>query len=678
MSVLTALYKTYLTAIENNLVDRTEYLGQKTLLLPVYHSSKKSTGSNDMIEVMLSENAEFIKAAWVPKDQLVIYPVTEESIIRAGKVISPHPLCEELPYLSKEMNPEKHEKYEQVREEWVAYMRNGHPNRLLEIVDQYLLKEHIFYDCIESLYAGVEHEIIKDYKIHILKDGKTSKTVSLEKTFVTFRVELAESTEADLTVSTNKELHKNYIDYVREKNSVYPQEQCDISGEMTYCVSRHRGLLGNAKLISISNHNETYYGRFESGEEVVHIGYETSQMIHLMLKYLLENKQNKKQIGATSFLVNWFSDDIGNEECSNLLDNFSPEKAATLNDTKIPALDEDDDIPEHDTDKPNDLGGFGSSVINDYLSGKQVKIDPNGKFYIMILDKISNGRISIKYFHEMPKSDLLLRAGNWYQQTNWNFYYRDYGMVRETPSLFRYVDTVFGLENKKGYMECKNAKLRTKTVERLLPCILEQRQMPMDIKNRMLENLCNRNSYDKTWNYVLAVGCSIFKKYKIDKKEEVNEMLDETKQKRSYLFGRLLAVYEKLEKDVLVAKDLKKPDDSDSKEKKGVRPTNAERLWSAYAKRPERTLKILEDKVRPYRDIFSKNNARRAIYYDGIIMKIACLIRESNTYEKDKNKALDEDFVFGYYAQKQEFYNSKNKKQENMNVEDMDNGSITE
>ena len=408
------------------------------------------------------------------------------------------------------------------------------------------------------------------------------------------------------------------------------------------------------------------------------MGYETSQMIHLMLKYFLENKQNKRQIGKASFLVNWFSDDIGNEEGSDVLGKFSPDEPINTDSQRSQEDSDEDDIPEDDDDNQEDFGGLESSAINDYLSGKLHSVNPYGKFYIMIIDKISNGRISIKYFREMPKSDLFQRVSNWYTQTCWEFPHKGPRKAKETPSLFQYANTVFGLENNQGYMECKNEKLRTKTVERMLPCILEQKRLPLDIKNRMFANLCNRNSYNKTWNYVLSVGCSVFKKYKIDRKEEVNEMLDETNQGRSYLFGRLLAVYEKLERDVLSAKDPQKPADSNGKEKKGGRATNAERLWSAYAKRPERALKILEDKVKPYKEIMLKNNYGRVRYYESIMMKAFDLIRESETYERDRNRALDEDFVFGYYAQKKELYSSKNKKQENQEEEDNENGSITE
>lgn len=654
MSVLTALYHTYNTALNNNMVDRTDLLQQETVLLPIYHTSRKSTGSNDMIEVTISEKAKFIKAEWIPKDQIVIFPVTENSIIKAGKVIAPHPLCDELSYLSKEIDPEKHKEYVNVQSDWISYVEDGHDNGLLRIINEYLSHETILEDCISSLFYGMDYEWSKDYSV-IMKSGeKTEKTVHMDKAFVTFQVETELSTKENLSVSTDCEIHQNYINYVRDRNSYKPQEKCDISNEMTYCVSRHRGLMGNAKLISISNHNETYFGRFDNGEEIVHIGYEVSQKIHLMLKYLMENDKNRRKIGDSCVLINWFSDDIGNNEQVDLTTTISP-------------YDDLEEEPE-ESSSPRTLGDKVSSAINDYLTGKGGKVNPEGKFYIMILDKISNGRISIKYFRELPKSDFFERVQDWYHTTNWFFFNNQTKQVtRQTPSLLRYADTIFGLESDRGFVECKNSKLRTKTVERLLPCILDHKKISIDLKNRMLENLRNRNSYDKTWNSVLAVGCSIFKKYLIDyqNKKEVSEMLDTSKQDRNYLYGRLLAVYEKLEQDVLSSKISESED-------RNKRATNAERLWTAYTRMPDRTLKILEDKVRPYKERLIKNNYGLARFYDNIITEIMCLIREDENYEKEKNRALNEDFVFGYYAQKQDFYTKKeNKKlgQDNNQIE---------
>jgi CRISPR-associated protein Csd1 len=637
MSLLNALYNTYNTALENNMVDRTDVLNQQTILLPVYHSNKRSAGAYDLVEVTLSENSKFIKAEFVPKDQIVIFPVTENSIIRSGSKIAPHPLCDELSYLSKEFDSEKHQEYINVLNDWLSYMEAGHSNHLLKVVSEYLRQETILNDCIASLFSGSDYIVESDYSIVLNPGEKSKKIVQLEKTFVTFTIETELSTQANLSVGTDSGIHQNYINYIREKNLKLPKEKCDISGEETYCVSRHRGLMGNAKLISISNHNETYFGRFNEGEEIVHIGYEVSQKIHLMLKYFLENIQNRKKIGESCFLINWFSDDIGNKESVILTNTISPY----------------DDMDDEDDDDSNlkTFGGIVSSAISDYMTGKKRDINPDGKFYIMILDKISNGRISVKYFRELPKADLFQRIEEWYNTTNWSFF-RKKLLAKETPSLFRYADAIFGMENEKGYIECKNSKLRTKTVERLLPCILEKKRLPLDLKGRMFENLCNRNSYNKTWNYVLSIGCSIFKKYQMDyqNKSEVRELLDSNNKNRSYLYGRLLAIYEKMEKDTLRG--------SGSEEK---RATNAERLWTAYTKTPARTLRIIEEKVRPYKERLKKSNLGSVIYYDKLLTDIVNELSNLTNFNQEKNRALNEDFIFGYYAQIQEFY----KKNEN-------------
>jgi CRISPR-associated protein Csd1 len=652
MSVLTALYKTYCSALENSMVDQTEKLQLQTVLLPIYHSNKKSAGTNDIIEVTISEKSSFIKAEWVPKDQIVIFPITENSIIRTVGIAA-HPLCDELSYLSKELNPEKNKDYERVRNGWVSFSKEKAPNQFLEILDEYLKQGTIYNDCVTSLFSGMKYEIAKDYAVIINVGEKNEKTIRLDKAFITFRVEIESSAEQDLTTSASKELHQNYIDYVFSLIASQKLDKCDISGETVYCSSRHRGLMGTAKIVSISNHTETYYGRFDSGEEIVHIGYEVSQKIHLMLKFLLENNQNKRQIGESCILINWFSNDIGNEEKINLTDTISP-----YDDT-----DYEDDI----------LKTFGESVsnsINDYITGKNRAIDPAEKFYLMIIDKISNGRISIKYFREISKAELLERVERWYQSTCWLYFNSKTQRInRETPSIYRIADAIFGLENDKGYVECKNAKLRTKTIERLLPCILENRKFPLDLKNRMFQNLCNRNSYEKTWNYLLAIGCSIFKKCQMDyqMKKEVSEMLDVNEQNRSYLYGRLLAIYEKIELDVLNSKV------NDNKDR---RATNAERLWSAYTKMPGRTLKVLEDKIRPYKESLIKSNYYIVINYDNLIADIMVRLRESENYEKEKNRALNEEFIFGYYAQKQDLYTSKAKKQEKDDKEYEEGGSL--
>lgn len=646
VSVLQALYDSYNIALEGNLVDRTEDIGQQTVLLPVYHSNKRSNG-NDIIQITLTSDGNFIKADWIPKDEYIIFPVTERSIVRA-RGIAPHPLSDELSYLSNELNLGKHECYVEELELWNEFMQRGHVNLTFEAIYRYVIKETILADVINSILGNIPYFIDEKNVVNYIDEKQTEKKWQIEKTFITFIVENQNELQKNLSVSTDKDLHNSYISYVRSINMEKPQKHCNISNELTYCAKSHRGMLGNAKLISVSNNNETYYGRFTSGEEIVNIGYEVSQKTHLMLKYLLENSNNSRWLGETSYLVNWFSDDIPNNEGLKLTEAIS--------------VDGDDDLDLEYYNEIVSLGGGTSKELSDYLSGGGRKVSTVSKFYIMIIDKISNGRISIKYFREMSKSDLYKRVEEWYHSTRWSVYVPKLKkIVQQSPSIYRLADYVMGMEteDKTTKITCKNKKLRTKTVERLIPCILDGKKIPLDIVRKMYYNLCKKNSYGVTWNSLVEVGCSIMKKYVIDykKKGEVSELLNEECNDLSYLYGRLLAVYEKLEADVLYEK-------SNKTNNEGRRSTNAERLWTVYIKTPARTLMILENKIRPYKERLQKSKPGSYIYYEQLISSIINCIVENVDFEAEKNKPLDENFIFAYYAQKQDLYKKPIKNKE--------------
>ena len=64
----------------------------------------------------------------------------------------------------------------------------------------------------------------------------------------------------EVTLTRDIGMHNFYIKYVRGKNS--NSKRIIILRyyrKLDYCIERHRGLIGNAKLISISNLKETYF-----------------------------------------------------------------------------------------------------------------------------------------------------------------------------------------------------------------------------------------------------------------------------------------------------------------------------------------------------------------------------------------------------------------------------------
>ena len=201
-------------------------------------------------------------------------------------------------------------------------------------------------------------------------------------------------------------------------------------------------------------------------------------------------------------------------------------------------------------------------------------------------------------------------------------------------------------ENKEGFSKAQ--------FQKLVIALLEGRSVPSNIKNVLAQNIRNRQRYDKTWNDVLTVSLAILS----EGKKEDNKMREKDCQTRSYLFGRLLSVYDKLENDVLRDKNKKKGSDKSS----DIRATNAERYWNAFANKPDTTMRMLERSTK-YCVEYMKSNG-----LNGFLKKIeeakGEILELLDTEENRKyktNAQLDNDFIFGYYAQKKEFFTKKEK-----------------
>ena len=144
-------------------------------------------------------------------------------------------------------------------------------------------------------------------------------------------------------------------------------------------------------------------------------------------------------------------------------------------------------------------------------------------------------------------------------------------------------------------------------------------------------------------------------------------MRPQEEQTRSFLFGRLLAVYEKIELDVLSknvnSKDKKNKDEADdegSNEKN--RTTNASRLWNTYVNKPDSTVVTLEQRTKVYANKLMGSEKQFGSYVKAEKAKeeIAKLFEEKEFWTVKKNTPLDDDFIFGYYSQKKDLYSRKN------------------
>ena len=432
MSLMAALLETYDFALARGLVDNPTLSTDGLTLLPLYHSSKVS-GGQDIFEITIDKNSNAIDGRFLEKGQVVIFPITEDSITRSGTKIAPHAISDELSYLSPKIDIDKNNSYMKGIKELLDYEKD-HSNEHFRIIGNYIMKNTILEDFLKFHLKGRSYSIDAKFKLsyeEITDKGKVQKkSIDLQKIFITFKLEKEYS--GDITLTRDIDLHNFYIEYVKHKNS-YSKERsyCDITGKLDYCVEKHRGLIGNAKLISISNHDETYYGRLKEGKDVYRISYEASQKVHNMLKYLIENKNHTSYIGEGAYLVNWLSQDL--------------EKGGVQLVSDIDYDDDEDfeDVEEQDTMEV--LGGRVSDKLKRYFLGEDNEFNVGRDFHVLIIEKVSNGRISIKYYRRLSRSEAYERVVNWYKSTNWRFYRRS-----KSPSLYEIVNFIYGHENKKG------------------------------------------------------------------------------------------------------------------------------------------------------------------------------------------------------------------------------------
>ncbi len=388
-----------------------------------------------------------------------------------------------------------------------------------------------------------------------------------------------------------------------------------------------------------------HFGRFKDKTDIVQIGFDASQRIHLMLKFLLNNPNNHWQLGKDLFLVNWFSNDIQNEQ-----EFFPTMESPSLWFSK--ADEEKDDVES--------LGGAASKNLNQHMLGKKSGSDFSS-YYVMVVEKVNDGRVAIKYFRALSKSDLEQNVNHWYESFNWLFYEKGYGEIKSSPSLFALITALLGDENDEGLIRIngkQNEKIRWNWMIDLLPCVLERKPLPQALARLAFANGKKRLSYKQSWDYELNVVLSTLAKYNKDsgtyQMEDEKYMLDPNYSNRSYLYGRILAIYDRAEADFLYYSNLGKDDDSYAKA-----TTNAQRLWTAYAAAPSSTAVILRGKVQLYLNKLRALNPKRAEWLDKELEDVYALLEGVKNNESNLNKPLDEEYLFGYYSQKRSLYPKK-------------------
>lgn len=628
MSVLTGLLQAYEQSENANIVDN--HFGMQTVLLPIYHQSLRAKDKN-VLKITINESGEVLDAEF-PNDQTIIFPITENSVARSGKIPPPHPLEDKMQYCIKAIaEPEKFDLYMKEFDSFFEYIKQGKVKNFLMPIRAFITNEDSYKEILVNLRLDGVSDIGNGEIEYINEKGKKTKH-NFQNTFLCFQVKNMESNEYT-DVSKFRELHNAFIEYIDNTVDESKVGRCNISGKIEALTDKHRGLMGTAKIISVSNNKETYYGRFKSGDDIIRVGRKTSEKIHLMLKYLLENNNSSKHLADSLYLVNWFLDDVTNECGFDLTSNeyYSEEYMPVDCET-------------------------GKKIGEAFVTGRK-KFNAAFGYYLMLIDKSSNGRISIRYYKELPKSELLNNLVAWrekYVWERWDSETKKY--IKFIPELNQILLCAYGIEFN-NWIEMKDEKFKKDQFQNLVMAILERRSIPSNIKKALSINIRNRQRYKKQWNFLLNTALAVLS----EERKEYGRMRAREEQTRSFLYGRLLAIYEKIENDVLLSEtDVTKK--KENGENSVIRTTNAARLWNAYVTKPETTMRTLELNTRVYANKMRNSEKLVGLYIKMEKIKTDIIqMLEEKTLEKVKmNNPLDTDFIFGYYAQRKELYSKNN------------------
>lgn len=630
MSWMQKLYETYENCAALGIVGMEPLGGDEDkpkasgVLLPIAHTVLKAH-----ITVDLDAHGNLLGARAQQDTAGTISPCTEDSESRSSTMAAPHPLFDKLQYLAGDYggftgqdNRRYFLAYLNQLENW---LRSPHSHPKVEAMFRYLQRGALTADLVEKkvLFTGGDGRLLdkweggKDTAPDIFKIPNCTPS----KAIVRFTVNIPG--EHENRVWMDESVRQSFITY-----TLWQQQEkrlCYVTGNVMPYIEKHPkkivNTLANAKLISANdNTGFTYRGRFSESEQAVSVGYDTSLKAHNALRWLVERGKRFD----TKTIVAW---DTGNRPLPSPVDGgdelFGEETTCTAADLLMQA--------DARTERryADELGKALASLGHDDLGN-------HGDVVVLALDSATVGRLSITYYRELRRGEYLERVTRWHETCVWLIPGRNNEEKRSyvylgAPSSWDIATSVYGKDG--------SDKLKKAVPERLLACIFDGAKLPDDIVSAAVRRASNPAAFEYwgEWNKTLSVACALYRKK--HEEEGYDLALDENRTDRSYLFGRLLAVADQIERWALAGED---------------RETNAMRYMNAFSKKPVETWRVISERLRPYQGRLKG----KASHLNDLITKITDSF-EPGQFDKRPEEPLTGAYLLGYHNQRQVFLNER-------------------
>lgn len=567
------------------------------ILLPPNHTIK----SNSDVCITIDGEGMFRDA---DQSKLTIpIPCTEDSESRSGKAIYPHPLHDQVGYLSTD--EKKRAKYLLQLGKWSGL------HKKVEAVHKYIMKNTLIED-LKSCHIKVS-----------------------DKLFIRFSVEMKGDSVPNLWEDkTVAEAWQTYMEHEQSEGT----ELCYITGQFLPITNKHpkniNTLISNAKLVSCNKDpNFRYRGRFSESEPANMISIEASHKAHAMLKYFIATQAYRCDSQA---IIAW-AIDSGETQLGLFEDSLDIYGNATKT--------ERDRLIEAQNEIDLDYAKKLSSAIRGYGNSENLKND-NRQIAVIAVDAATTGRMAVTFYKELQENEYIERIINWHESCCWHFRSQR-KMYISAPNTDRIIAAVHGEPKGEGY-----SKIKKQSRERILSFIINGEKFSRAWLNAAVNRISNPFAYNKVdsgwdfykWESAVNTTCAIARKYYFDHKEEFDLELERTRKDRDYLYGRMLAIADRIESH---ARHLQ-----DKKSETEKRPTNAVRYMSAFATKPFRTWEVIYRQLNPY---IQRLNGGEG--YQRELDEIMSLF-EKGEYENDK--PLNGKYLMGYSLQRRALINGKN------------------
>ncbi len=623
------------------------------------------------IDITINQNGEFIDAEVNAKlTGKTLLAVTEESASRTSSAaaVTPHALNDNLMFMTSQHGTgsnSENRSYDAFMSQLSGWAEKEDTPVSVKAVYRYLK----YHDPIDDM---LEHG-----KLPAEKDGQVDISKYMKYT-VRWKVVGNSADAVEQTWLDPAVLRSWTVYYLKCRETIGTSDLDAMTG--VYCdVERVHpkpiNAYGNSKLISTATKEDStlhFKGeRFNQADQILQVSYLSSQKIHNALSWLVSTQGisiSKSSLpwetskDKPKFIVCWepHFDPTYYEEDNCLNEIFASILKGDIK-NEIPKNIKDDEVPYQ-------------SLRDSFQKKLYMQSDDpisRHKVSIFMIDRSGDGRLSPVLYRSFTAEDFFHRIDRWQHECCWFFYDVHTGKtVMQSTSLFNIARCAFGVEreNEQGipYLDV-NEDVFKNTISVLLRSVLDSRMLPGSFIQHITSQASaperfagNKAHKWRNWNLILRTACAVIHQSHMEKdfrKGEKDLELDRDNTDRSYLFGRLLAVADRVENHALYRKS-RINDAADSEAKDSQRDTNAMRLWSAYAAHPYTCFANLRKCIAPYLSALPCTSRK---FYEDEMQEI---VTKLDLHDRRLNHPLDPEYLIGFYQERASLFRGHDKAQE--------------